>query len=155
MRLLPEENMKYILRAAKIAKESTCLRSKCGSVIVKDGEIIGEGYNSPAGSVRRCSCDKDSLHKKVTDKTCCVHAEQRAIFDALSNNSDKIKGSILYFIRLNSNGEISFAGRPYCTICSKSALDVGIEEFVLLHENGLTAYGTEEYNRISYEFNGK
>ena len=148
--------MQYILRAAEVAKESTCLRSKCGSVIVKDGEIIGEGFNSPPGnSSGRCSCEKDSYHKKVTDKTCCIHAEQRAIFDALSNNSDKIKGAILFFIRLDPEGNISNAGKPYCTICSKSALDVGIKEFVLLYEEGLVAYETEEYNLLSYEFNGE
>ncbi|MFZ3233298.1 MAG: hypothetical protein WA194_07440 [Patescibacteria group bacterium] len=35
-------------RAVGVAKRATCGRSKCGSVIAKGGEIIGEGFNSPA-----------------------------------------------------------------------------------------------------------
>lgn len=35
-------------RAVEVAKNATCGRSKCGSVIAKNGKIIGEGFNSPA-----------------------------------------------------------------------------------------------------------
>lgn len=142
-------------KAAEIALHATCQRAKCGSVIVKSGEIIGAGSNSPAGNLesqRRCSSNKDSLHKKVTDKTCCVHAEQRAIMDALRKNPDKFEGSSLYFVRLDKNGKIEKAGRPYCTICSKMTLDAGIKEFILWHEEGIRAYSTEEYNLLSYDY---
>lgn len=114
-------------RAVEVAKKATCGRSKCGSVIVRDGKIIGEGFNSPALSLesrRRCACAKSDLHPKVTDKTCCVHAEQRAIMDALAKNPEKIKGSTLYFIRLDDEGFPKRSGEPYCTICSKMSLDV-------------------------------
>ena len=147
----------YLEAAAKIALNSTCQRSRCGSVIVKDDEIIGRGFNSPPGekeSQRKCSCSKDSYHKKVTDKTCCVHAEQRAIMDALRNNPDKIAGSRLYFIRLDTDGKPSRSGQPYCTICSKMALDSGIGEFILWQEQGVGVYDTEEYNLLSYGFKG-
>jgi len=88
----------------------------------------------------------------VTDKTCCVHAEQRAIMDALRNHPKEMIGSTLYFIRLYEDWNMSFSGKPYCTICSKMALDVGISEFVLWHKNGIVAYSTEEYNLISYRY---
>ncbi len=145
----------FLDKAVEVAKNSTCKRSKCGSIIVKDNEIIGKGFNSPPGNLesqRRCDNSKDSYNKKVTDKTCCVHAEQRAIMDALKNNSEKIKNSTLYFIRLGENDTKSFAGKPYCTICSKMALDVGIKFFVLLHEEGIKKYPIEEYNDLSYDY---
>lgn len=113
-------------RAVEVAKNATCGRSKCGSVIARGGEIIGEGFNSPAGGLetrRRCACAKSDLDSKVTDKTCCVHAEQRAIMDALSKNLQKIRGSTLYFIRLDDGGYPKRSGEPYCTICSKMSLD--------------------------------
>lgn len=75
-----------IKKAAEIALKATCLRAKCGTIIVKNNEIIGTGINSPPGekeSQRRCIADKKELHPKITDKTCCIHAEQRAIMDAL------------------------------------------------------------------------
>ena len=144
-----------MLKAAEVAKQATCGRSKCGSVIVKDGEIIGSGFNSPAGNLesqRRCDTEKSSYHRKVTDKTCCVHAEERAILDTLRQNPEKIIGSTLYFIRLDEDGQLIFSGHPYCTICSKLALDTGIAEFVLWHKEGITVYGTEEYTDLSYRF---
>lgn len=145
----------YFDMAATIAKNSTCLRSKCGSIIVKEDKIIGQGFNSPPGGKelqRRCLENKLYYHKKVTDKTCCVHAEQRAIMDALRNNPSRIEGSRLYFARLDSAGKIAISGDPYCTICSKLALDAGIKEFVLWQKNGITIYDTEEYNTLSFKF---
>ncbi len=150
-----QEAKKYIEEAIKIAKQASCQRSKCGSIIVKGNAIIGEGFNSPPNnkeSQRRCSNNKEEYHKKVTDKTCCVHAEQRAIIDALKKNPEKLVNSKLYFIRLDNNNSPQLAGKPYCTICSKMALDAGIKEFVLWHEHGITSYNTEEYNLLSYQY---
>jgi len=42
-----KDALRYIEEASKIALNSTCLRSKCGAVIVKERKIIGEGFNSP------------------------------------------------------------------------------------------------------------
>jgi deoxycytidylate deaminase len=145
--------MNFIDEAAKIALSSTCLRSKCGSVIVKNGKIIGAGFNSPPLNQAIDNCIKDSLPKNFkSDKTCCVHAEQRAIMDALRKNPEKIAGSRLYFIRLGEDGKRSYAGKPYCTICSKMALDSGISEFVLWHEEGICVYDTKEHNQLSFDY---
>ena len=147
--------LEYIAKTAEVATCATCERSKCGSVIVQQDEIIGSGFNSPPQNIedqRKCSNSKNSYHKKVTDKTCCVHAEQRAIMDALRKNPDRLSGSRLYFIRLDGDGKPSRSGEPYCTICSKMALDVGIDEFVLWHEKGVCVYDTKEYNTLSFKF---
>ena len=142
----------YLSKAAELARKSECLDAKCGSVIVNNGLIIGSGYNKPAGNNRRCGRSKESYHRRVTDKTCCVHAEERAIMDALCLNQDKIKGSRIYFIRVDEKGGSIKAGRPYCTICSKLALDRGIEEFVLWHEDGVCVYTAEEYDSLSADY---
>jgi len=150
-----KESLYFIAECKKEALKSTCARSKCGSVIVKDKEIIGRGFNSPPKNLEsqaRCECDKSNFHEKVTDKTCCIHAEQRAVMDTLKNHPEKLSGSRLYFIRLDGDGEISFAGKPYCTICSKMALDTGIKEFVLYHAEGICIYDTEEYNDLSFNY---
>ena len=146
-----EEALSYISEAANLALHSNCLRSRCGSVIVSDKIIIGSGWNSPPQHRVLKYCFKDDLPKDFkSDRTCCVHAEQRAIMDALRKNPDRIVGSRLYFIRLDDKGNKLFAGDPYCTICSKMALDVGIKEFVLFHEKGICVYDTFEYNEISF-----
>lgn len=150
-----EEAFEYIIRASEVAASATCERHHCGSVIVKDGEIIGQGFNSPPGGLeeqRRCSLPKDTYHKKVTDKTCCIHAEERAVMDALRRNPDKISGSRLYFTRIDAAGKPIRSGKPYCTICSKRVLDAGVAEFVLWHEEGVCVYDTREYNLLSFQY---
>lgn len=150
-----KKTMEYFNKTTEVALNATCFRDRCGSIIVKNDEIIGTGFNSPPAnkeSQKRCSLSKDSYHEKVTDKTCCIHAEQRAIMDALRRDPDKIVGSRLYFIRLDDKGKKTRAGKPYCTICSKMALDVGVAEFVLWHEEGICVYDTDEYNKLSFQY---
>lgn len=147
--------MEFIDKATEVALDATCFRNRCGSIIVRNDEIIGSGFNSPPANKelqRRCLESKDSYHEKVTDKTCCIHAEQRAIIDALKRNPDKIIGSRLYFVRLDKKGNKTRAGKPYCTICSKMALDIGIAEFVLWHDKGVCVYKTDEYNTLSFQY---
>jgi len=143
----------YINAAIEIAKKATCLRSKCGAIIVKNGEIIGKGFNSPPKNLesqRRCKKEKSEYTEKITDKTCCIHAEQRAVTDALMKNPTKLEGSTLFFARLDLQNNFLYAGEPYCTICSKFVLDTGIKKFILWHERGMVEYDTQEYNDISF-----
>ena len=149
------EAFAFICIAGQVARDSSCNRRKCGSIIVRNGEVIGKGFNSPPANLeshRRCHIDKSNYHNKVTDKTCCVHAEQRAIVNALRRNASIIPGSTLYFAEIDDKDEMVYAGKPYCTVCSKMALDVGIEDIVLFHESGIHLYKSTEYNSISYEY---
>jgi len=134
--------------------KSTCQRRKCGAVLVREGEIIGRGFNSPPRNLesqRRCHLDKDSLDSKVTDKTCCIHAEQRAISDA-KNRHETIEGAVMYFTSVDNAGNRLASGKPYCTSCSKMALDEGVKIWILEHEIGIFAYSAEEYNNISFGY---
>lgn len=155
MNILVEDfNLDYLIfHLVKVAQMSKCRRSKCGSIIVADNKlIIGEGYNSMPCNLDG-DCFKDSLSDTFkSDKTCCVHAEQRAIMDALSKFPNKIIGSTLYFIRLDDDGNPKHSGSPYCSICSKMALDSGISNFVLWHKEGWTSYDTKEYNDITFQY---
>jgi dCMP deaminase len=148
----------YLECAARLAKRSTCLRRRCGAVLVLDGGVIGGGFNSPPGeldSQRRCLCVKKAYNEKVTDKTCCVHAEQRAIIDALClGGRVSLAGSTLYFVSVDKDGKRILSGQPYCTICSKLALDVGVKKWVLEHENGIYEYDAGLYNTLSYDYQG-
>ena len=153
----PEEKkaLECLAKAAEISMKSSCLRSRCGSVIVKDDEVIGKGFNSPPLNERLDHCFKDELPDGFkSDRTCCIHAEQRAIMDALRENPLKLQGSRLYFLRLNERGNPTRAGEPYCTICSKMALDSGISEFALWRSQGICVYDTREYNLLSFKHKG-
>ena len=144
----------YFKEAASEAKKALCQRAKCGSVVVLNDEIIGRGYNAPPlNKTENCQCEsgyRDSPKPK-SDRTCCMHAEWRSIIDALKKQGD-LAGAKLYFTRVDDSGDILFSGEPYCTVCSRLALDTGIAGFGLWHESGIKMYKTDEYNRLSYEF---
>lgn len=144
----------YFDIAAKVAREATCTRARCGSIIVKDGMVIGEGFNSPAlndENQRLCEIPMDTSKRPKYDKTCCVHAEWRAVLDACKSNANKLTGSILYFMRIDEAGNFTDAGDPFCTVCSRLAMEAGIEEFALYNSDGGDIYTLNEYNLKSYE----
>ncbi len=149
-----QEAIKWMNEAAESAKKALCLKAKCGTVIIKNGEVIGRGYNAPPlDKEENRTCNKQfGSGKPGYDRTCCVHAEWRAIMDALKKNPDKIAGSKLYFTRVGDNGELKRSGKPYCTVCSRLALDSGIADFLLWHKEGIGEYPTNEYDRLSYEY---
>jgi dCMP deaminase len=149
------QDKNFITTATLEAIKATCLRDKCGAVVVKDGLIIGKGWNGPAGNTdTKCGLDLVDSPKPKSDRSCCVHAEWRAIMDAIRTKGD-IAGSSLYFARVDDNGTMLYSGAPYCTVCSRLALDSGIAYFVLAHESGIKRYDTKEYNDLSYQFHMK
>lgn len=144
----------FFEKAAEVAKEATCLKAKCGSIIVKDTVIIGEGFNSPAldnEAQRLCSADMDTTARPKYDKTCCIHAEWRAVLDACKTSADKLAGSVLYFMRIDEEGNFTDAGEPFCTTCSRLTMEAGVGEFALYNNEGADIYSLDEYNLKSYE----
>ena len=149
-----QEAIQWMNKAAEIAEKALCLLAKCGTVIVKDGEIVGEGYNAPPLDKKENQmCDQEiGVGKEKYDRTCCMHAEWRAITDALKRNSVKFRGSKLFSAGADGVGRIKKWGKPYCTVCSRMALDAGIEKFVLWHDDGICEYPADEYDRLSYQY---
>jgi dCMP deaminase len=146
---------KYVKIAKEAALNSTCLRAHCGAVIVNNNQVIGKGYNSPPQddeNNRMCqNMYKNSNGKKQKyDKTCCIHAEWRAITNALIKYPESIKGSTLYFMRIENGKPLQ--SEPFCTVCSRLITDVGIKKIVLWQKEGYIEYDASEYNQVSYAF---
>ncbi len=141
-----EETELYIKTAILEAEKSVCSKSKRGVVIVKklsdENVVVGKGYNTPALG-RIC-------YPKHCYNICnqyCIHAEQNAIFNALSNVHN-LKNSRLYHIKVK-DGEVKNSGQPSCIECSKLILKVGIEGIVLKHDEGYGLYSSEEFYDLS------
>jgi deoxycytidylate deaminase len=150
------DHEKFLNLRADVAKRSLCLRSKCGAIIVQDGIVIAEGYNGPPGddlSNRKCDIEFPVVNRRKpkTDCSCCVHAEARAIKNALRAGHSLI-GSTMYFIRVDDQGNKLFSGVPYCVSCSKLALDEKIAYWVLNHTFRDNAYGAKNYNDLSFDY---
>lgn len=149
-----ESHSYYFEKAAEQARHAKCYRAKCGSIIVSTGgQIIGSGYNAPPlndESQRYCNAEFNLTDKPKYDKTCCVHAEWNAIINCLKENANKIKGSTLYFMRVDENGNWTDAGQPFCTVCSRLAMEAGVAYFALWVNNEPKIYPTDEYNKVTY-----
>jgi len=145
----------FFKEAQRIAQQATCNQAHCGAVIVaKNGRVIGKGYNAPPlgdEGQRMCDATFSSSLKPLADKSCCVHAEWNAIIDALKHHPEKIEGATLYFMRVNKDGEFTEAGEPWCTICSRLAMESGIATFGLWND-GPDMIATDEYNLKSYQY---
>jgi hypothetical protein len=105
-------------KAAEQARQATCLRRRCGAILTYTGsgaDIIGYGFNSPAHhdeANRRCGLDKHQYHEKVTDKTCCVHAEARAILMAVQRCPRLFHESTMWFCAVDLDGNRIPSGDP-------------------------------------------
>lgn len=144
----------YFQLAAEQAERATCKRAKCGSVIVADSEVIGAGFNAPPlgdESERYCDAEFDTTLKPKYDKTCCVHAEWNAIIDGLKNNAEKMAGATLYFMRIDDAGNFTDAVEPFCTVCSRLAMQSGLARFALWVDEVPKIYDVRDYNRETYE----
>ena len=57
--------IRWMWEAAETAKKALCLRAKCGAVIVKNGIIIGRGYNAPPlDTIENRMCHQDTIRRR-------------------------------------------------------------------------------------------
>lgn len=141
--------------AAKVACRALCLRANCGAVLVKGGRILGVGYNGPPKddlSLLVCTSIQASRKKPKSDRTCCVHAEWRALTNALACSPGDVEGATMVFCRVNGAGDLLKSGNPYCTVCSKLTLDRGVASWMLWHPTGIREYDALEYHRLSERY---
>ncbi len=120
---------KFMKLAIKVGKKSTCPREdrNIGAVIVKDGEVVAEGYNNISEKLKG-SCSKCCYRKehKIASGTCMekcfsVCAEQMAIKNALQNGIDL-------------NGATIYTSLSPCAVCARWIILVGITRVVYLNE---------------------
>jgi pyrimidine deaminase RibD-like protein len=93
---------RFLDLAADAARTATCLRSSCGAVVVGRGVVLGTGSNSLPGGCAPTLCLKESGSLGAgfkSDRTCCTHAEVRAITNALKGCAD-VSGATVYFTRV-------------------------------------------------------
>jgi len=146
-----KEAEEYMKIAAEYAKKSTCKKSQRGAIIVKDGEIIGKGYNKVTLKELCDPCIREKIKDNSRAELCsAIHAEQMAIIDALKK-SKSLNGSRIYHIKVK-NGEMKYSEDVSCTVCSRIILEAGISEFVLLHKDGFVLYDSKEFNELSFKY---
>ena len=104
--------------ALRTAQMSYAIRSKVGSVLVKDNRIIATGWNgTPAGAD---NCCEETCVSELKTKPNVIHAEANIIYFC-AKNGIKTDGTILY-ITLSP-----------CSTCALAIIQAGIKK-VYYHE---------------------
>ena len=113
----------YMDMAYEQANKSTCLRAKVGAVLVKDGLVVGQGYNNVTGGIKDCTdvgCIRDIMkipsgQRREVCRAIC--AEQLAISEAARNG-------------VSLDGSTAYITTYPCHICSKLLVSSGVSEIV-------------------------
>ena len=105
-------DLAYLRMAHEWSKLSHCKRKQVGSIIVKNGMIISDGYNgAPSGFDNCCEDEEGSTHWYV------LHAEANAI-SKVARSTNNAQDSTLYLTM------------SPCKDCCKMILQVGIKRVV-------------------------
>ena len=121
----PEKQKRYDRAYLRMASEwsqlSHCVRKQVGAIIVRDGQIIADGYNgTPSGFENTCETDDGETKWYV------LHAEANAIMKvARSTNS--------------ANDSTLYLTLSPCKDCSKLVHQAGIKRVVFLDKYKDTA----------------
>jgi deoxycytidylate deaminase len=108
--------MKYLSLLKKLAQSSDHHSHKMSCLIIRQGKIIGRGYNSLG------------THPESKHAFYCKHAE----FNAFIDSNRDIEGSTVYIFRENKMGVPSLA-RP-CTSCYKLLTSEKVKRIVYTFE---------------------
>lgn len=105
-------DLAYLRMAYEWSKLSHCKRKQVGSLIVKNGMIISDGYNgAPTGIDNSCEDKNGATHWYI------LHAEANAI-SKVARSTNNAQDSTLYLTM------------SPCKECSKLILQVGIKRVV-------------------------
>ena len=103
----------YLRMAFIWAENSHAKRRQVGSLIVKDGMIISDGYNGTPSGFDNCCETEDNV-----TKTCVLHAEANAIT------------KLAKFGGMSSEGATIYITDEPCIDCAKLIIQSGIKRVV-------------------------
>ena len=105
----------YLKMAHEWGQLSKAKRKKVGCLVVKDGQIISDGYNgTPSGMDNECEYEYNG---KLITKPVVLHAESNALMKLAKSNN-------------NSNGATIYLSLSPCFDCSKLIVQAGISRVV-------------------------
>jgi dCMP deaminase len=109
--------------AREVAKRSTCLRRRVGSLVVLEKRILATGYNGAPSGLPHCAetgCQRDQLGVPSGQRTeLCrgLHAEMNALLQG-ARHGIRMDGATIYSTLMP------------CSLCSKMIINSGIVRVV-------------------------
>ena len=114
-----EQSDKYYIKVAQLcANNSYALKLKVGAVIVKDDQIISDGFNgTPCGFENRC--ETKNINGELKTLPYVLHAESNAILKCAKYGK-------------STNGATLYITHSPCIECAKLIIQAGIIRVVYL-----------------------
>lgn len=114
-----EQSDKYYIKVAQLcANNSYALKLKVGAVIVKDNQIISDGFNgTPCGFENRC--ETKNINGELKTLPYVLHAESNAILKCAKYGR-------------STNGATLYITHSPCIECAKLIIQAGIVRVVYL-----------------------
>lgn len=109
---------KYFDLAVRAARHSEHPKYRVGAVIVRNGNILGIGFNSM------------KTHPKSHTHHQRIHAELKAVLNA----QDDVSGADIYVVRLTRQGQLACA--IPCPSCEALIIDSGIRNIYATDKEG-------------------
>jgi deoxycytidylate deaminase len=134
-------------RAAELARDSHA-RTRHAAVLVRDGSLLAWGTNGvPFPGEDHCYC---KVGERGDHDQCRTHAEQRAINLAREGDGwQGLQGSKLIYVRLEADDSVRLEDPHFCARCSRTALSLGIAEWIFMLSDGLASYSAADYDKLS------
>lgn len=136
--LRPPRETIYMGFAKLLSTRGTCLRKSVGACLVRDGHVLGSGYNGAPRQEPECLV----VGCKLVDNHCVrtVHAEVNAVLSA-AYNGVTTRGAVLYT-----------TVKP-CFRCEQFLINAGVYRVVYIEEyddglNGKSQLLIEKYRDI-------
>ena len=129
-----EQSDKYYIKVAKLcSKNSYAIKLQVGAIIVKDGQIMSDGFNgTPCGFENKC--EVKSMDGSLHTLSYVLHAESNAILKCAKYGRP-------------TNGSTLYITHSPCIECAKLIIQAGIIRVVYLEEYK-TLDGVELLKRI-------
>ena len=134
-------------RAAELARDSHA-RTRHAAVLVRDGSMLAWGTNGvPFPGEDHCYC---KVGERGDHDQCRTHAEQRAL--SLAREGDgwqRLQGSRLIYVRLGADDSVRLEDPHFCARCSRTALSLGVSEWIFALSDGLASYSSADYDKLA------
>lgn len=116
-----EQSDKYYIKAAQLcAKNSYAVKLQVGAIIVKDGQIMSDGFNgTPCGFENKC--ETKSIDGSLYTLSYVLHAESNAILKCAKYGRP-------------TNGSTLYITHSPCIECAKLIIQAGIIRVVYLED---------------------
>lgn len=149
----PTKDEYYLNIAKQVALRSTCFRSRGGTVIVRDDQIIATGYIGAPRKTKDClernECLRDKLnipHGKQYEMCRSVHTEMNAIINA-ARAGVSLLGADMFIAMENAKDNTPRDSFP-CFICKKMIINCGIRRVIsLTKDNQIKVFQVEDWVR--------